>query len=218
MGGFTKMSKKLEPILRNSMDALDIFEIAKEFSLPSGLSTSLKNSTQKFKWEDIIIDLCQAREIAMEKFDSLKLPNTVLFRVKSENSCSLKFNKFVTLGTFPLSRALNDIVGFRVICDYSIKAPAEYTAVNMLSGKKNDDGYRGMHYYYQASNMHYPVEIQVNSEHDSFFNVLLHECVSKYESANEIGSKLRKLYESGNIYNRETFIKELLNVSSSKKI
>lgn len=33
----------------------------------------------------------------------------------------------------------------------------------MSHGKANDDGYRGVHVYYQLDNFHYPIEIQYNT-------------------------------------------------------
>ena len=34
----------------------------------------------------------------------------------------------------------------------------------MSKGKSNDDGYRGVHVYYQKDNKHYPIEIQFINE------------------------------------------------------
>lgn len=37
---------------------------------------------------------------------------------------------------------------------------------DMSSGKAVDDGYRGVHVYYQKSGKHYPIEIQFNTLFD----------------------------------------------------
>ena len=60
-------------------------------------------------------------------------------------------------------KVFNDILGFRAFCDsYSdilnFKSD-EFKIVNLTSGKSNDDGYRGVHVYYQKDNSHYPIEI-----------------------------------------------------------
>lgn len=34
-----------------------------------------------------------------------------------------------------------------------------FKVADMRNGKVNDDGYRGIHLYYQNSNKHYPIEI-----------------------------------------------------------
>ena len=41
---------------------------------------------------------------------------------------------------------------------------------DMSKGKANDDSYRGVHVYYQASNYHYPIEIQYNTFYDRQLN------------------------------------------------
>ena len=42
--------------------------------------------------------------------------------------------------------------------------------VDMSEGKFNDDGYRGVHVYFQKSNYHYPIEIQFNTYYNRQFN------------------------------------------------
>ena len=45
----------------------------------------------------------------------------------------------------------------------------------MSKGKSNDDGYRGVHIYYQKDNKHYPIEIQFNTYYDRQLNDWLHD-------------------------------------------
>ena len=45
----------------------------------------------------------------------------------------------------------------------------------MSKGKSNDDGYRGVHVYYQKDNKHYPIEIQFNTYSDRQLNDWLHD-------------------------------------------
>lgn len=44
----------------------------------------------------------------------------------------------------------------------------------MSKGKSNDDGYRGIHVYYQKDNYHYPIEIQFDTYYDRQLNDWLH--------------------------------------------
>lgn len=49
----------------------------------------------------------------------------------------------------------------------------------MSTGKANDDGYRGIHVYFQMSGSHYPIEIQYNTYYDRQFNNWLHKYICK---------------------------------------
>ena len=74
----------------------------------------------------------------------------------------------------------------------------------MTKGKSNDDGYRGYHIYYRRSNYHYPIEIQFFTNKDFKFNIWLHTYVYKYKD-NDIGVKLRKMYDSDKINDKKDF-------------
>ena len=89
----------------------------------------------------------------------------------------------------------------------------------MSGGKANDDGYRGVHIYFQLSNLHYPIEIQYNTYYDRQFNNWLHKYVYKREYKNYIGSTLRQAYEDARIKNEGEFKEALEHVlSDSKKV
>ena len=47
----------------------------------------------------------------------------------------------------------------------------------MSNGKAVDDGYRGVHVYYQKSGQHYPIEIQFNTLFDRQLNnwLIIHD-------------------------------------------
>ena len=87
----------------------------------------------------------------------------------------------------------------------------------MINGKANDDGYRGIHLYYQMSNKYYPIEIQVNTKQDRRMNDWLHIYLYKYEKNNAIGKLLREKYKNGEIINENDFKEVLKNVLSSSK-
>lgn len=62
----------------------------------------------------------------------------------------------------------------------------------MSKGKSNDDGYRGIHVYYQKDNYYYSIEIQLNTYYDIQFNDCLHDKFYKRGFDNNIGQILRK--------------------------
>ena len=74
------------------------------------------------------------------------------YRIKSEDSCIRKYNKFYP--DMQLEKVFNDILGFRMLTDsyknlLEGEIPEEVRVVDMSYGKANDDGYRGVHIYFQ---------------------------------------------------------------------
>ena len=65
----------------------------------------------------------------------------------------------------------------------------------MSTGKRNDDGYRGVHVYFQVDNFHYPIEIQFNTLFDRQLNDWLHDYVYKRNYPLSYGQQLREKYE-----------------------
>ena len=76
---------------------------------------------------------------------------------------------------------------------------------NMASGEANDDGYRGIHVYFQIDHYHYPIEIQYNTYYDRQLNNWLHAYLYKKGYDNTIGKIMRSEYEKGNIKTEEEF-------------
>lgn len=87
----------------------------------------------------------------------------------------------------------------------------------MSMGKAHDDGYRGIHVYYQLSSYHYPIEIQYNTYYDRQLNNWLHKYVYKRNYSNEIGCILRKEYEGGKIRTEKDFLEVQNHVLSDSK-
>ena len=113
-------------------------------------------------------------------------------------------------------------MGFRTLCDnyeeiLKLKSYEHIRIADMSKGKANDDGYRGVHVYYQASNYHYPIEIQYNTFYDRQLNNWLHKYVYKRKYENTIGYLLRKEYENGKIKTEREFKEALDHVLSSSK-
>lgn len=86
----------------------------------------------------------------------------------------------------------------------------ELRIADMSNGKSNDDGYRGVHVYFQLSGNHYPIEIQYNTYYDRQFNNWLHKYFYKKQYENEVGLQLRKMYENAKIQTEQNF-KEVLD-------
>lgn len=91
---------------------------------------------------------------------------------------------------------------------------SELRIADMSVGKANDDGYRGIHVYFQLTGNHYPIEIQYNTYYDRQFNNWLHKYVYKKNYANEVGLQLRRMYESAKIQTEQDFKGALQHVLS----
>lgn len=88
---------------------------------------------------------------------------------------------------------------------------------DMSGGKAHEDGYRGVHVYFQLSNYHYPIEIQYNTYYDRQLNNWLHKYVYKRKYNDMIGRTLRKEYENGKIRLENEFMEVLKRVLSDSK-
>ena len=136
-------------------------------------------------------------------------------RIKSIDSISLKYERY-----YPENRQVrqvfNDILGFRAFCDDYQELIGQdssvFRIVDMSRGKANDDGYRGVHLYFQKDNFHYPIEVQFNTLYDRQINNWLHSYLYKKNYPNEVGQRMRTLYEDGKIRSREDFEEVLKNV------
>lgn len=192
-------------------------ELLEKLSYESKLGKSLKNTLRKFDKQDIINELLDIKEF----YESTELLSNVRFsyRIKSIQSCILKYNKYYP--STEVNKCYNDLLGIRVIVkDYNEILSMNldnFKLADMRNGKVNDDGYRGIHLYYQKSNRHYPIEIQVNSKSDREFNDWLHINLYKHTKTNNIGIILREKYDNNKIKSEEDFKEALKNVLSSGK-
>lgn len=182
----------------------------KSISYQSELGKSLKNTLRKFDKEELFEDV----ENAISYFTEVALEKVVPYpyRVKSLQSCVIKYEKFYPATS--VEKTFNDILGIRIIIsDYealdALQLPENTKVVDMRLGKKEDDGYRGVHVYFQEDHTHYPIEIQFMTPFDRQFNEWLHIYVYKYVSDRSVGQHLRKMYEDGVIRDEEGFRKEM---------
>ena len=201
-----------------------VLEIMKELSFRSGLGLSLKKPLAMFEerfelWE-IQKDFADARSFYRDKL--ILCGDGIEVRIKAPESVENKMLRTQLAqqnGLFkPFEKSFNDLIGFRIILeDYDIvkgldtSLGEEYRLVDMTEGKATDDGYRGLHIYYQPDHQHYPVELQIMTERDRVFNMWLHENTYKIRGREAVGGKLRQLYDKGVIRTEKDF-KETLNV------
>lgn len=73
--------------------------------------------------------------------------------------------------------------------------PEEVWSVDMSHGKAKDDGYRGVHIYFQPDHFHFPIETQANTYYDRQLNNRLHKYLYKREYPDSIGRTLWSEYE-----------------------
>lgn len=203
-----------------SFDLYGINEkLLNQLSYESKLGKSLKNTLRKFDKNNLINEILDIKEF-YESTDLLKGAKFA-YRVKSIQSCLLKYNKYYP--NIEVKKCFNDILGIRIILSEYEEVLNQkldiFKIADMRCGKVKDDGYRGIHLYYQKSNIHYPIEIQINTKKDRCLNDWLHIYLYKYEKNNNIGILLREKYENGEIRSEEEFKEVLKNVLlNSKKI
>lgn len=184
-------------------------EILEKLSYESQLGISLKKNLHYFDKEQLIDELTNLTEFLD---DQDVLVNIALdYRIKSIESIILKYNRYYP--NLQARKVFNDILGFRAFCDDYQQVmdfdAANFRIADMSAGKSPDDGYRGVHVYYQKSNRHYPIEIQFNTLYDRQLNNWLHEHLYKKDYPREIGQTLRIKYEEGKIRNEQEFKENL---------
>ena len=190
-------------------------QILQQLSYESKMERSLVNSLRKFNKEDLFREISEMIRFYQEAdiLDSVDLD----YRIKSEDSCIRKYNKFYP--EMRLEKVFNDILGFRMLTDsyeslLKNEIPEGVRVVDMSRGKANDDGYRGVHIYFQQSHFYYPIEIQANTYYDRQLNNWLHKYLYKKEYPDSVGRMLRSEYESGKILSEKQFEEVLSNVLS----
>ncbi len=179
-------------------------EILESLSYESKLGMSFKRTLSHFSKEEVLkeIELINNWYFSLEIIDDLPLDS----RIKSVSSAKMKFERYYPNATY--NRVFNDILGFRVICKsydevLELEKEDKIRVVDMSRGKSNDDGYRGIHVYYQRDNHHYPIEIQFNTYYDRQLNDWLHDKIYKRGYDSSCGQLLRKYYENGKIKSAE---------------
>lgn len=193
-------------------------EMLQKLSYHTQLEKSLVHSLRHFDRQSLIEDVCKMIDFynELEIMEDLAID----YRIKSIDSCLRKYDKFYP--EMRVEKTFNDVLGFRMLCDnydeiLSKKDIQNMRIVDLSQGKADDDGYRGVHIYYQLNHMYYPIEVQMNTYYDRQINNWLHKYLYKRNYPNEAGAKLRKLYENGKILNEKRFKEVLEDVLSCCK-
>ena len=183
-------------------------------SFESRLGIPLKKNLHYFDKNLLIAELIEMTDWLDEQ--ELLSDIALDYRVKSLDSILLKYERYYP--DHQARKVFNDILGFRAFCDsydqlFEEESP-QFRIADMTQGKATDDGYRGVHVYYQKSGRHYPIEIQFNTLFDRQLNNWLHDYLYKKDYPIEAGRILREKYESGLIRNEHDFKEVLSNVLS----
>ena len=186
--------------------------ILNQLSYKSRLDKSLKRNLHMFNYDELMLELEDMTEwLSMQTIlDEIDLD----FRIKSIDSIKQKYERYYP--SRQVRQVFNDILGFRAFCDdyYDLlnSNSSTFKIVDLTNGKASDDGYRGVHIYYQIDNSYYPVEIQFNTLYDRQLNNWLHSYLYKKNYPDSVGKTIRKKYEDGCIRNRDEFEEVLKNV------
>ena len=198
-------------------DGLTI-EFLSRLSYKSKLGINLKKNLHYFEKETLFEELVAVNTWYGEFAELHEL--ALDYRVKSIQSSLLKYERYYP--NHQARKVFDDLLGFRSLCDnYNdvllLKRISVLRVADLSKGKANDDGYRGIHVYYQLDNTHYPIEIQYNTYYDRQFNNWLHKYVYKKNYGAAVGFQLRKLYENAKIQTEQDFKEELEHVLSDCK-
>ena len=197
-------------------DGLTI-ELLARLSYQSVLGINLKKNLHYFDKEALISEIKKVNEWydEYEELHELALD----YRIKSIQSAVLKYNRYYP--DHQTRKVFDDLLGFRSLCDnyddvLELRAIPEFRIADMTKGKAKDDGYRGVHAYYQLDGSHYPIEIQYNTYYDRQFNNWLHKYIYKKDYENIVGFQLRNLYERAKIQTEQDFKEAMNDVLSNR--
>ena len=205
------MNEQLLKMNGLSVDTLDALSFESHLGIP------LRKDLHYFNKDALIDELTKLTEWLDEQ--EILLDIALDYRVKSVDSILLKYNRYYP--DHQTRKVFNDILGFRAFCDSYEPIlegeSAQFRIADMTKGKAEDDGYRGVHVYYQKSGRHYPIEIQFNTLFDRQLNNWLHDYLYKKDYPVETGKIMREKYENGLIRNEYEFKEVLNNVLSSSE-
>lgn len=204
----------LNELIKNGLS----IEILQELSYKSKMGKSLVNTLRKFDKETLFDEVSEMIRFyqKIEILDNVDID----YRIKSLDSCIRKYNKFYP--EMRLEKVFHDILGFRMLLDsydalLTNNYPDGIRIVDMSRGKANDDGYRGVHVYFQVNHFYHPIEIQANTYYDRQLNNWLHKYLYKRGYDDFVGNVLRQEYENGKILNEQQFEEVLRYVLSCGK-
>lgn len=205
------MNEQLLKMNGLSVDTLDALSFESHLGIP------LRKDLHYFNKDALIAELIKMTEWLDEQ--EILLDIALDYRVKSVDSILLKYNRYYP--DHQTRKVFNDILGFRAFCDSYEPIlegeSAQFRIADMTTGKAEDDGYRGVHVYYQKSGRHYPIEIQFNTLFDRQLNNWLHDYLYKKDYPVKTGKMMREKYANGLIRNEYEFKEVLNNVLSGSE-
>ena len=186
-------------------DGLSI-DLLYQLSFRSRLGINLKKNLHYFDKEQLMAEIAGVLDWYDEHIFNFDI--SADYRVKSYQSALLKYERYQP--DHQAGKVFNDLLGFRSLCNSyddiaDLQAFSELKFVDLSRGKANDDGYRGVHVYFQINNFTYPIEIQYNTYYDRQLNNWLHKYLYKKEYPLEIGNMMRLHYEHGDIRTEKEF-------------
>lgn len=194
-------------------------EVLSTLSYKSELGLSLKRNLEHFPEAELLAELDQVRKWyeGCELLDSLPVDS----RIKSYQSAVLKYRRYYP--DHQARKVFNDLLGFRSMCDtyedvLALKGRPSFRVADLSKGKAVDDGYRGVHVYFQLTSRHWPIEIQYNTFYDRQLNNWLHKYLYKRVEDPSVGRALRRAYESGEIRSEAEFERRMEDVLSGGKV
>lgn len=184
-------------------------------SYKSEQGINLKKNLHYFDKEKLFEELIKINAW-YDEFDELH-DLALDYRIKSTQSAMLKYSRYYP--DHQARKVFDDLLGFRSLCDnyddvLLLDGTSGLRIADMSKGKANDDGYRGVHVYFQLDGNHYPIEIQYNTYYDRQLNNWLHKYVYKKKIENSVGCYLRGLYENAKIQTENDFKEALRHVLS----
>ncbi len=127
-------------------------EVLEQLAYETQMEKSLKNTLHKFDEEKIFQEISDIIEFYQ---DCHILDDIALDYTNKEHGFMRK----------EISKILSKYADYQ--CLLNDELPQGMRLVNMSTGKARNDGYRGIHLYYQPSHRVYPIEIQVNTFYDT---------------------------------------------------
>lgn len=195
-------------------DILDVNGLSTDslesLSYKTHLGISLKKNLHYFDKDQFIEEVLKMAEWLDDQpaLDNIPLD----YRIKSEESIRSKYERYYP--DHQVRKVFNDVLGFRGFCDnyddvLSLSAE-KFKVADLSRGKARDDGYRGVHVYFQMDSEYYPIEIQFNTLYDRQINNWLHDYLYKKDYPLFVGQHMRSYYEAGKIHDVNEF-EEVLN-------
>ena len=137
------MNEQLLKMNGLSMKILDMLSFESHLGIP------LKRNLHYFDKDLLIAEVMKMTEWLDEQ--EILSEIALDYRIKSMDSILLKYDSYYP--DHQTLKVFNDILGFRAFCDSYDQIledeSSQFRIADMTSGKAGDDGYRGVHVYYQ---------------------------------------------------------------------